>query len=101
MPLDRPPLYKNAKLLSWASCLNEIADEMISPLLPQFLIIVLGGNRFHLGLIEGVAGSGAILLKLWAGAWPTARGAPPFLDLRLCDGRGRPSFDQYRPSSPQ
>ncbi len=42
---------------------------MIFPLLPQFLLSVLGGNRFLLGVIEGVADSVSSLLKLWSGAW--------------------------------
>ena len=62
-------LPRNVKLLGCASCLNDIASEMIFPLLPQFLITVLGGNRFHLGIIEGVADSASSLLKLWSGAW--------------------------------
>ncbi|MEX0728829.1 MAG: MFS transporter [Planctomycetaceae bacterium] len=63
------PLPRNVKLLGWASCLNDVASEMIFPLLPQFLITVLGGNRFQLGVIEGVADSVASLLKLGSGAW--------------------------------
>ncbi len=47
------PLPRNVKLLGAASLLNDIASEMIFPLMPQFLITVLGGNRFHLGIIEG------------------------------------------------
>ncbi|MBI1314090.1 MFS transporter [bacterium] len=47
---------------------------MIYPLLPQFLITVLGGNRFTLGIIEGVAESVASLLKLWSGAWSDRAG---------------------------
>jgi len=74
MPPDRPPLHRNVKLLGWASCLNDIASEMIFPLLPQFLITVLGGNRFYLGIIEGVADSIASLLKLWSGAWSDRTG---------------------------
>ena len=74
MPEDRPPLHRNVKLLGWASCLNDIASEMIYPLLPQFLITVLGGNRFYLGIIEGVAESGASLLKSWSGAWTDRAG---------------------------
>lgn len=61
-------LPHNVKLLGWASFLNDIASEMIYPLMPQFLIGVLGGSRFHLGIIEGVADSVASLLKLWSGA---------------------------------
>ncbi len=69
MATNRPSLPRNVKLLGWASCLNDIASEMIFPLLPQFLITVLGGNRFHLGIIEGFADSASSLLKLGSGAW--------------------------------
>lgn len=62
------PLPRDVKLLGWASFLNDVASEMVYPLLPQFLITVLGGNRFHLGIIEGVADSTASLVKLWSGA---------------------------------
>jgi MFS family permease len=48
--------------------LNDVASEMVYPLMPQFLITALGGNRFHLGVIEGVADSISSLLKLWSGA---------------------------------
>jgi MFS family permease len=61
-------LPRNVKVLGLASLLNDIASEMIYPLLPQFLLAVLGGNRVHLGLIEGMADSTASLLKLWSGA---------------------------------
>jgi MFS family permease len=40
---------------------------MIYPLLPHFLLTVLMGNRFYLGLIEGVADAVASLVKLWSG----------------------------------
>lgn len=53
---------------------------MIYPLLPQFLITVLGGNRFHLGIIEGAADSIASFNKLWAGAWSDRAGKrKPFI----------------------
>jgi len=69
MSKSHRPLPRNVKLLGAASLLNDIASEMIFPLLPQFLITVLGGNRFQLGMIEGVADSASSLLKLWFGAW--------------------------------
>ncbi len=74
MPRKLPPLHRNVKLLGWASCLNDIASEMIFPLLPQFLLVMLGGNRFYLGIIEGAADSVASLLKLWSGAWSDRAG---------------------------
>ncbi len=62
-------LPRNVKLLGVASLLNDVASEIIYPLMPQFLITVLGGNRFHLGIIEGVAESISSVLKLGAGGW--------------------------------
>jgi MFS family permease len=73
-------LPHNVRILGWTSFLNDVASEMIYPLLPQFLIVVLGGNKFHLGLIEGTAESIASFNKLWAGAWSDRAGnRKPFI----------------------
>jgi MFS family permease len=61
------PLDRNVVVLGWTSLLNDVASEMIFPLLPRFLIEVLGGNKVYLGAIEGVADSTASFLKLWSG----------------------------------
>src|SRR5205085_309630 len=66
-PSSPPSLPRNVKVLGLASLLNDVASEMIFPLLPDFLLTVLGGNRFSLGVIEGAADSAASLLKLWSG----------------------------------
>jgi MFS family permease len=68
-------LPANVKLLGLASLLNDIASEMIFPLMPAFLMGELHGNRMHLGLIEGFADSVSSLLRLWAGAWSDRAGA--------------------------
>ena len=60
-------LPRNVKVLGLASLLNDTASEMIYPLLPHFLLTVLLGNRFHLGVIEGVADAVASFVKLWSG----------------------------------
>jgi MFS family permease len=64
-----PPetLPRNVKVLGLASLLNDTASEMIYPVLPHFLLTVLLGNRFHLGVIEGVADAVASFVKLWSG----------------------------------
>ncbi len=67
-------LPRNVRILGWTSFLNDVASEMIYPLLPQFLMTVLGGNKFHLGIIEGAAESIASFNKLWAGAWTDRSG---------------------------
>jgi MFS family permease len=64
---QRLALPRNVKVLGLASLLNDIASEMIFPLLPSFLLNVLGGNFFFLGATEGTADSVASFLKLWAG----------------------------------
>ena len=74
MESSRPTLPRNVKLLGWASCLNDVASEMIFPLLPTFIVSVLGGSRTSLGLIEGAADSLASLLKLAAGHWSDRSG---------------------------
>lgn len=68
-PPPRQPLPRNVKVLGWVSLLNDIASEMIFPLLPQFLLTVLGGNRFALGVIEGIVDSASSIVKLWSGGW--------------------------------
>ncbi len=62
-------LSRNVKLLGWASFLNDVASEMTFPLMPRFLVEVLGGTTVGLGLIEGLADSTASLLKLASGGW--------------------------------
>ncbi len=71
-PLTKLPA--NVKLLGAASLLNDIASEMIFPLMPAFLLSLPGGSKTYLGLIEGVADSVASLLKLWSGAWSDRAG---------------------------
>ena len=60
-------LPRNVRVLGWASFLNDVASEMVYPLLPQFILTVLGGTRTELGLIEGAADSVSSLVKWWSG----------------------------------
>ena len=72
VPITKLPA--NVELLGAASLLNDIASEMIFPLMPAFLLSLPGGSKTYLGLIEGVADSVASLLKLWSGAWSDRAG---------------------------
>ncbi len=51
----RKPLPRTVWLLSWVSFFADVSSEMIYPLLPLFLIGVLGSSKMQLGLIEGAA----------------------------------------------
>jgi MFS family permease len=74
------PLPKNVRVLSWASFFNDVGSEMIFPLMPQFLISFLGGNKSLLGIIEGTGETVASFLKLFSGGWSDrARGRKPFV----------------------
>lgn len=63
----RSTLPRNVRVLGLVSLANDIASEMIFPLLPTFLLTVLNGSKRDLGLIEGAADSLASFLKLWSG----------------------------------
>src|SRR5215472_6908653 len=64
---SRQSLPRTVKVVGLASLLNDTASEMIYPLLPQFLLNVLLGSTFYLGIIEGMADSVASFVKLWSG----------------------------------
>lgn len=63
----KPALPRSVKVVGLASLLNDAASEMIFPLLPHFLLTVLQGNRFYLGVIEGIADAVAGFVKIWSG----------------------------------
>ncbi len=58
---------KNAAVLGGASLLNDVASEMIAPLLPIFLTTTLGAGPAALGIIEGVAETTSSFLKIVSG----------------------------------
>lgn len=63
----REALSANVVLLGLASLGNDVASEMIVPLLPAFLSITLGAGPAFVGLVEGVADGASAVLKLWVG----------------------------------
>jgi MFS family permease len=62
-------LGRNVYALGALSFFNDVATEMIYPLLPVFLTSVLGVGAGFIGAIEGAAESTASLLKLASGWW--------------------------------
>lgn len=58
---------KNVFILGLVSFFNDIASEMIYPLVPIFLTSVLGAPVSVVGLIEGIAESIASILKVISG----------------------------------
>jgi MFS family permease len=55
-------------LLGLVSMLMDISSEMIHSLLPLFMVTILGMSAFTVGLIEGLAESTALIVKVFSGA---------------------------------
>ena len=56
------------------SLLNDIATEMVTPLIPILLATVLTSGPLVLGLVEGLANAVACAMQLWAGTFSDAMG---------------------------
>ena len=54
-------------VLGFVSMFMDISSEMIHSLLPVFIVSVLGGSVFFVGLIEGAAESTAMIVKIFSG----------------------------------
>ena len=54
--------------LGFVSMLMDISSEMVHSLLPLFMVTSLGASAFTVGLIEGLAESTALIVKVFSGA---------------------------------
>jgi MFS family permease len=54
-------------VLGFVSMLMDVSSEMIHSLLPLFMVIVLGTSALAVGLIEGLAESTALLVRVFSG----------------------------------
>jgi hypothetical protein len=63
--------------LGGVSFLNDVASDMLTPLLPLFLTATLGAGQVVVGLIEGVAEGHRRILKLVAGRHGPSNAARP------------------------
>src|SRR5688500_3680094 len=57
------------------SLFNEIASQIVAPLIPILLVTVLSAGPVALGIIEGSADAVACFLRLWSGKLSDAWGA--------------------------
>ena len=55
-------------VLGLVSMLMDISSEMVHSLLPMFMVTTLGTSVFAVGLIEGLAESTALVVKVFSGA---------------------------------
>ena len=54
-------------VLGFVSLLMDISSEMIHSLLPLFMVTTLGTSVFAVGIIEGLAESTALIVKVFSG----------------------------------
>lgn len=64
----RPSLPKSIWVLGIVSMLMDISSEMIHSLLPLFMVSSLGLSVFAVGLIDGIAESTTLIVKVFSGA---------------------------------
>lgn len=55
-------------ILGIVSMLMDISSEMIHSLLPLFMVTTLGASAFAVGIVEGLAESTALIVKVFSGA---------------------------------
>lgn len=67
-PRDSQGVPQGVWLLGFVSLLMDMSSEMIHSVLPLFMVATLGASVLLLGVLEGIAESVALLLKLFAGA---------------------------------
>ncbi|HZZ91351.1 MAG TPA: MFS transporter [Usitatibacter sp.] len=69
-------------VLGFVSLFMDVSSEMIHALLPLYLTVVLGSSALTVGLIEGVAESTALIVKVFSGTlsdrWQSRKGLTAF-----------------------
>lgn len=65
---DKARIPAGVWVLGFVSLLMDISSEMIHSLLPLFLVGTLGASALIVGLIEGLAESTALIVKVFSGA---------------------------------
>lgn len=63
----KPRLPRAVLIISLVSFFNDVASDMVIPLLPLLLAGSVGGGAVALGLVEGTADAVASAMRLWAG----------------------------------
>lgn len=77
-----PTGRSNVTTLGWAAFWSGMAQEMIYPLLPVFLVVALASSKTALGAVEGLLGVGITISRLWTGR-AVDRGSSPLRLTRI------------------
>jgi len=76
---DASAIPRNVKVLSLVSLVNDASSEMLYPVLPTFLVTVLGAPIAAVGAIEGVANAMSSFMKIVSGRLADKRRRRPMV----------------------
>ena len=62
-------ISRNIFLLGIVSLFTDLSSQMVFPLIPLFMVSVLGAGAYAVGIVEGAAETTASLLKVVSGYW--------------------------------
>ena len=75
-------ITRNVFILGLVSLFTDISSQMVFPLIPLFMVTVLGTGAYAVGIVEGAAETTASLLKVVSGYWSDKiRRRKPFILL--------------------
>jgi len=60
---------RNVIILGIVSLFTDLSSQMVFPLIPLFMVSVLGSGAWAVGIVEGAAETTASLLKVFSGYW--------------------------------
>jgi MFS family permease len=63
-----PAIPRGVWMLGFVSLFMDVSSELIHSLLPVFMVSSLGASAFAVGVIEGIAESTALIVKVFSGA---------------------------------
>ena len=62
-------ISRNIFILGIVSLFTDLSSQMVFPLIPLFMVSVLGAGAYAVGIVEGAAETTASLLKVVSGYW--------------------------------
>ena len=84
--------------LGFVSLFMDLSSELVHSLLPVFLVTTLGASALTVGVIEGIAESTAMLVKIFSGAisdfMGRRKGLCYFPEIINCSGRVQKNGDR-------
>jgi len=63
-----PAIPRSIWMLGFVSLFMDVSSELIHSLLPVFMVSSLGATAFAVGIVEGIAESTALIVKVFSGA---------------------------------